>query len=222
MDTPEGFFQAGKLKEAIQSATQLVKTRPSDVQPRSVLCELLCFAGELERADQQLDTIIQLDETAAQGASLLRHLIRSEYARREVFEEGRVPSFLTEPTPAQQSRLKALLCLREGNPDEAEQSIREAEGLETEVQGEVNGAAVAGFRDLDDLLGPIIEVFTATGKYYWIGVDQIVSLDLNPIEHLSDMLWRGGRIITRGDVTGRGSGVLRGSTRRRTKAEIRP
>jgi len=203
METPEGLFQAGKLTDAVQLAKEAVKSHPSDVAARSILCELLCFAGDLERADKQLDTITTLNPDAMQGVSLLRHLIRSEYSRREVFEEGRIPAFLEEPTAAQQNRLQALLCLREGNAAEAQRLIREAESQEVDVKGTLNGEPFSGFRDLDDVLGPIIEVYTATGKYYWFDRSQIVTLEFNPIQHLSDMLWRAGRIQTTGEITGR-------------------
>lgn len=201
--TPEDHFQAGHLSEAVQAATEQVRNRPSDVPARSLLCELLCFAGEFERADRQLDTIAELDRDSVQGVSLLRHLIRSEYSRQEVFEQGRVPAFLGTPGESQQKRLEALLCLREGRPADAGQLLAEAAESAAEVTGTINGQAFAGFSDLDDLLGPTLEFFTATGKYFWIDCSQIISLELNPVEHLSDMLWRGGRIQTTGDVSGR-------------------
>lgn len=81
--------------------------------------------------------------------------------------------------------------------------IREAEELEVAVGGEVNGTAFDDFRDLDDLLGPTLEVYTATGKYYWIGIDQVVSLEFSTVGHLTDMLWRSASIETTGEVMGR-------------------
>ncbi len=45
-----------------------------------------------------------------------------------------------------------------------------------------------------DVLGPVIEVFTATGAYYWVDASQIVSLEFSPVEHLTDMLWRAASI----------------------------
>lgn len=201
--TPTEYFQAGQLTEAIRVATEAVRDRPNDVTARSLFCELLCFAGDLERADKQLDTITSLDTDAAQGVSLMRHLIRSEYTRREVFEQGRVPAFLEEPGDSVRKRLEALLCLREGNVAGAQTLLQEAEESEPELHGTLNNNPFTGFRDLDDLLGPVMEIYTATGKYFWIHCRDIVSLELSPVEHLSDMLWRAGRIQTTGDVTGR-------------------
>ncbi len=203
MTTPIDIFQAGNLTDAIAAATDAVRNKPSDVKARSLLSELLCFAGEFERADKQLDAALQTDPQTMTGVSLLKHLIRSELSRREVFRQGRVPDFLAMPTDAQSKRLEALLCLRAGQYSDAGRLTEAAAALDGELSGEVNGTAFQDFRDLDDLLGPTLEVYTATGKYYWIGFEQIVSLEFSPVTHLSDMLWRAAAIETAGDVSGR-------------------
>lgn len=203
MASPIDLFQSGDLTGALSLATDAVRNRPMDVGARSLLCELLCFAGELERAEKQLDAALQTDPQTMTGVSLLKHLIRSELSRREVYRQGRVPDFLTTPTEPQKKRLEALICLRSGLADEAGRLSDEAAELDPELTGELNGAAFSGFRDLDDLLGPTLEVYTATGKYYWIGFEQIVSLEFNPVSHLTDMLWRSASIETAGDVSGR-------------------
>lgn len=200
---PVELFQSGQLAEAVAAATEAVRSRPSDIRARSLLCELLCFSGDLVRADKQLDAALQIDPGAMVGISLLRHLIRSEISRREVFHEGRVPDFLTAPTPSQQLRLQAILNLRNGGQAEALQCIQQAVELEQPVGGEVDGVSFAEFRDLDDLLGPTLEIYTATGKYFWLDCSQIVMLEFGTVEHLSDMLWRAATIETTGDVSGR-------------------
>lgn len=203
MTNPLELFQSGKLTEAVKAATESVKNNPTDLNARSLLSELLCFEGNLERADKQLDAAAQIAPDAVVGVSLLRHLIRSELSRREVYEEGRVPEFIVQPSAAQQCRLKALMSVREGDFATANRLVDEANEAEVEMDGECNGVAFAGIRDLDDLLGPTIEIYTATGKYYWLSMEQIISLEFSGVEHLSDMLWRAAEIETVGDVSGR-------------------
>ena len=203
MPNPIELFQAGKLADAVQVATDGVRNNPVDVAARSMLCEMLCFSGDLERADKQLEAAMQIDADSAVGVSLIRHLIRSETSRREVFEQGRVPEFLTQPTAAQQLRLKALVALIAKDGNAVAQYIAEAEELENEVSGKCDGKPFSGMRDLDDLLGPNVEIFTATGQYYWLAAEQILSLEFSAIEYLTNMLWRSAQVITVGDVTGR-------------------
>ena len=203
MSNPIELFQAGNLTEAVTAATEAVRNKPADVRARSLLCELLCFCGEFERADKQLDAALHTDPQTMVGVSLLKHLIRSELARREVCRQGRVPEFLTKPTESQKKRLEALMCLRSGLAADAARLANEAAELDSDLSGEVDGVSFSEFRDLDDLLGPTLEVYTATGKYYWIGFEEVVSLEFDPVVHLSDMLWRAAAIETVGDVNGR-------------------
>ncbi len=203
MSSPVELFQAGRLKDAVALATERVRDDPTNVTARSQLSELLCFTGDLERADKQLDAAAQIDPEVMVGTSLLRHLIRSEVTRREVFEQGRVPEFLSEPGESAQKRLKALLALREGAAAEAAQLVAEAASEEPLVRVTIDEGVQSGFRDLDDVLGPILEVYTATGKYYWVPVHLVRRIEMSPIETLADMLWRSAQIETVGDVNGR-------------------
>lgn len=203
MTSPFELFQSGQLTDAVSAATEIVRNKPSDLPARSQLSELLCFSGDLERADKQLDAAAQIDPDSMVGVSLLRHLIRSELSRREVFEQGRVPEFLTQPSTAQQNRLKALVSLREGDAAAASEFISAARELENSISGVVDGQEFDEICDLDDILGPTLEVYTATGKYYWLSFEQVNSVEFSGVEHLSDMLWRAAEIETIGDVSGR-------------------
>ncbi len=203
MNHPVDLFQSGQLTEAVTAATAAVKKNPSDLHARSVLCEVLCFAGDLERADKQLDAVATIDPESLVGASMLRHLIRAEISRREVFEAGRVPELVEKPSEALQKRLEALLQVREGEHGRATALLAEAAELEPPLPGKLNGEAFEGIRDMDDLLGPVLEVFTATGNYYWIPFAQIHSLELDKVTNLTDMLWRAATIEAAGDISGR-------------------
>ncbi len=45
-------FQAGKLADAIKTLGAEIREIPSDKQRRTFLFELLCFAGEFDRAEK--------------------------------------------------------------------------------------------------------------------------------------------------------------------------
>ena len=42
----------------------------------------------------------------------------------------------------------------------------------------------------DDLTAGVLEVVTSTGKYYWIGLEQIIRLEFAPPKTVRDLLWR--------------------------------
>ena len=188
-ESPMELYQAGKLDEAVNAALALVKKNPADTPSRFQLAQLSCFAGDLDRADRQLDTVSTQDPGAALTVALVRQLIRAELCRRECFAEGRVPEFIGEPSPVMAGRLRALTALREGDTAEAAKIINEP--VDSTIAWKTNGGeANSELRDLDDLLAPILEVHTSTGKYFWIGWDQILMLQMHPPENPLDLLWR--------------------------------
>src|ERR1043165_6824411 len=82
-------YQQAKLDAAIDAATQRVKAAPNDVDARLLLCDLLCFDSQLERAERQLEVLVEQDAGLAPGTAVYRQLIRAETVRRDVFQSGR-------------------------------------------------------------------------------------------------------------------------------------
>ncbi len=107
-------FHAGKLQEALAAALDQVRQHPTDTGRRLFLAELLCFSGQLERADNHLDTLGQQDPQTVAGVQAFRQLIRAERARQEFFTEGRLPEFLGQPEEAVRLLLEASIRVREG------------------------------------------------------------------------------------------------------------
>lgn len=200
--TASDHYRAGKLKEAVAAATEEVKARPADLARRGFLCELLCFAGELERADRLLDAAGQLAPGQALGISLLRHLLRAEQARRQLYGEGRLPEFIGPPSEDLRLRLQASIHLRDGKPEEAAALLGRAEEARPRLRGSVNGRPFEDFRDLDDLTASLFEVLTQNGKYYWISHALVERLEFQPPEHPHDLLWRRARMSVRGGPDG--------------------
>ncbi|MCO8121095.1 hypothetical protein NHH03_05045 [Stieleria sp. TO1_6] len=189
--TPMELYQAGQIDDAVDSALAQVKAKPADVGLRFRLAELSCIAGNLDRADRQLDTVSNQDAQAALGAALWRQLIRGELARRECFYQGRVPEFLGQPSEKLQAHLQALTLVRSGDSTAAAKvlsPLMDTPNLNTTVT--VNGQAIDELRDLDDLLSPVLEVFTTTGKYFWVDWNQILTLEMQPPKRPLDLLWR--------------------------------
>jgi len=193
--TPSELFQAGQLTDAIDAAVADVKKHPTDTSRRGLFCELLCFAGQWERADKQLDTISMQEPEAVVGLSVLRQLIRGEVARQQFYEEGRVPEFIGEPSPVLRLHLEASIALREGNAGEAADLLGQAEEQRARAGGTCDEQPFDDFRDLDDLTAPCFEVYTGTGKYYWIPLEQTDLIEFHAPERPHDLLWRRAHIV---------------------------
>jgi len=193
--TASELYQAGQLSEAIQAAVDDVKKHPGEIGRRAFFCELLCFSGDLERADKQLDAIMTQKPDAAVTTALFRQLIRAETIRREVYEQGRAPEFLDAPSPLLEAHLKLLLALREGDQAQSVRLLAEIDEMRPAIAGERDGTPFDDLRDLDDLSASYCEVLTSTGKYYWIPWTSIESIEFLPVEHPRDLLWRPAHMI---------------------------
>ena len=90
-------FQAGKLDEAVQALGAELRDNPADAKRRTFLFELLCFAGEYQRAEKQLDVLAADGRAAEMGTMLYRAALHAERIRQAIFEQKDYPS--TGPAP---------------------------------------------------------------------------------------------------------------------------
>ena len=86
-----GLFQSGKLQAAIQALGDEVRSAPLDAKRRIFLFELLCFAGDYDRAEKHLDLIADTSQAANVGALLYRSAIHAERTRQKMFTDSSFP-----------------------------------------------------------------------------------------------------------------------------------
>jgi type VI secretion system protein ImpE len=186
--TAEELFREGRLDDAIQAQVQVVKKSPADQDARFLLFALLCFAGDLERAERHLDALSTQDQVLQRGSLLYRSLLSSETERRKVFEHGARPVLPPDPPANVEPRLRALAHLRAGDPAAAGKCIDEAVAATSAIAGSLGGEPFDQIRDYDDLLGSVLEVF-AGGRYLWLPFENIRSLEIAEPATALDTLW---------------------------------
>jgi type VI secretion system protein ImpE len=84
-------FQAGRLDEAIEALGAEVRDNPTDAQRRAFLFELLCFAGQYDRAEKHLTVLGSGGRNAEMGALLYHAALHGERLRQEMFEKQNFP-----------------------------------------------------------------------------------------------------------------------------------
>lgn len=181
-------FDSGDLAGAIAAATSDVKQHPTDNARRTFLFELLCFTGDLERAQKQLDAIGQLDSQSEWAVQVYSNILHAERARRRFFADGLKPEFLLDPPAYIAWHLEAANRLRDGRPDEAIELLNRSEESRPIIAGKVNGQPADEIRDCDDLLAPLVEVIVLR-DYVWLPLEQIRELETSPPEWPRDLLW---------------------------------
>jgi type VI secretion system protein ImpE len=122
-------FKAGKLTEAISALTAQLRDNPADLKSRTFLFELLCFNGDYDRAEKQLNI---LEEEGSKdsflGTLLYKAALHAERLREEMFEKEDYP--------------KQVL-----------------NGGTTAVSGKLNGKEFKTISDADPRFGDKLEVF---------------------------------------------------------------
>src|ERR1700676_2405343 len=88
---PQDLFKAGKLNEAIAALGEELRRDPTNSKSRTFLFELLCFAGEYERAEKHLDVLAQGGSQSDLGALLYRGALNATYTRQDLFRDGKLP-----------------------------------------------------------------------------------------------------------------------------------
>jgi type VI secretion system protein ImpE len=85
-------YRAGELSAAIKVLGDELRSNPLDAKRRTFLFELLCFAGEYDRAEKQLDVLAGFDTKSIPGMLLYRSAIHAERTRQEMFRTGTFPA----------------------------------------------------------------------------------------------------------------------------------
>lgn len=84
-------YRAGQLQPAIDALGGELKKQPLDARRRTFLFELLCFAGDYDRAAKQLDVLADASAEASAGAMLYRSALHAERTRQEMFTRNELP-----------------------------------------------------------------------------------------------------------------------------------
>jgi type VI secretion system protein ImpE len=193
-------FKAGKLQEAIEAQIKEVKANPADHAKRLFLFELLAFAGDLDRARRHIEAVNYSDLELDTAVLAYRKLLDAEQARRRLFSDGLTPQFLTEPPDYIRVRLEAVNRLRAKRPGEARELLEQVNTASPPLQGQLNDKPFTLLRDCDDLFAGVLEVM-AHGNYYWVPLEQVVSVTMKPPRFPRDLLWVSARLELR-DATG--------------------
>ena len=113
----QALFKEGELAEAIASLNVDIRKAPTDVQRRTFLFELLCFAGEFDRARKQLSILAQSDPEASASIMSYQQIVQREAERHEMFAKGSLPESPAPPRPVRGSlNGQPFEALEDGDP----------------------------------------------------------------------------------------------------------
>jgi type VI secretion system protein ImpE len=109
-------YRSGDLRAAVNALGDELKKQPLDARRRTFLFELLCFAGEYDRAEKHLDILADASSEAAAGAMLYRSALHAERERQDMFAKGTLPMGTAHPSPAGDLNGAAFAALSDADP----------------------------------------------------------------------------------------------------------
>ena len=90
-------FQSGHVTEAVQALNAELRDNPTDAKRRTFLFELLCFTGEYDRAEKQLNVLAGDNSQTELGAVLYHSALHAERMRQQMFREKSYPAGANSP-----------------------------------------------------------------------------------------------------------------------------
>jgi type VI secretion system protein ImpE len=200
--TARELLRNGDLTQALKQALEHVKAHPQDTQERMFLFEVLCFAGQWERAAWQLDALETVSaDPPARDLVLCRDLLGAQRERDRFISTGSRPRFFIEPPSIFANILEAWDLFRAEEPAFAVERLEHFEAKRSAPRGRLGTVPFEDFRDTDDLFAGALEAF-AGGAYYWVPWEDVEYLDVRPPRSVRDLIWAPARIAMAQGVLG--------------------
>lgn len=187
------WLQESRPVEALAALTEAVRARPGESRLRVFMAQLLCVLGRWERALTQLDVAAELDALAVPMKQVYGDAVRCEAMRAEVFAGQRTPLILGEPPQWLALLVESLrLSAQPGQTQQAEalrqRAFDAAPGQGGTLQTDAQQVPFEWMADADMRLGPVLEAFI-NGRYYWVPLEHVAKVQLEPPEDLRDAVW---------------------------------
>ena len=184
----EQSLQDGDLDGALSELQAEVRKDPSNAKHRIFLFQLLCVAGQWDRANTQLKVVGELDAGALAMVQTYREALRCAVLREQVFSGKRTPMVFGEPAPWLGLLLEALRLTADGEHEKSQTVREQAFDGAPATSGEVDDKPFEWIADADPRLGPTLEAII-NGRYYWVPFERIARIDVEEPADLRDRVW---------------------------------
>jgi type VI secretion system protein ImpE len=181
--------ESGRLDEAVSTLTAAVKANPNDAGARVSLFEVLCVAGDYERAGRQLEVFSQGGQNPEVdlAVQVYRDLLAGERHRAKVFSGGAAPRFLFPPPDYVTGALEVVHTLAKA-PADAGEKLAAVEEQTPAFKGKLGDTAFSQFRDADDRVAAVLELFHGA-DYVWLPLAQVSHITITPPRRLRELVW---------------------------------
>jgi len=117
MTKAQELFDSGRVLDAIVALGEWLRSNPTDVQQRTFLFELLCFAAQYDRAEKQLSILSQETPGSQLGATVYYAALHAERERNSLFQKQAFPKSEAPDRVAGNLNGKSFSSFRDADPD---------------------------------------------------------------------------------------------------------
>ena len=181
-------LRGGKLDETLQRLQANIRENPSDAKLRIFLFQLHLVLGNWDKALTQLNVASELDASATLMAQVGRASIQCEAMRSDVFAGKSLPLVFGEPSEWVGWMILANQLAAQGKYAEATDLRNRALEAAPQVAGVIDDKPFEWLADADSRFGPIFEA-VIDGRYFWIPLQRVASIDIQPPADLRDLVW---------------------------------
>ncbi len=181
------FTSADPLSQLAELQARIRK-EPQRVDLRIFLFQVYCLQAAWTKAGSQLQVIEGLDADALPLVQTYREALRCELLRRSVFAGTRTPLVLGDPQDWLAWLLEANRLQAQGHLDQARAMRAKAMDAAPATAGSIDGEPFEWLADADSRLGPVLEA-VLNGKYYWIPLQRLARVEVDPPADLRDLVW---------------------------------
>ena len=187
MDPQRHLFD-GDVTKALEEVQAQVRAEPSDARHRVFLFQLLCIAGQWDRALTQLNVAGEMDAGNLGMVQVYREALASEALRVEVFAGHKTPLIFGDPEQWIALLLEALKLSASGEITQSQEMRAAALEEAPATAGSLNGKAFDWIADADPRIGPNLEAII-NGRYFWVPFHRIAEIRIEEPEDLRDLVW---------------------------------
>ena len=180
-------LRAGDLDGARRALVEVVRAHPADAQARMFLFQLLCVAGEWDKAKTQLNTLAQLSPEAQMLSVAYGQAVETERQRAAVFAGTERVAVLV-PSDWADGLADAIQLYASGRADEGDAARDRAFDVAPDTPGTLDGVAFDWIADADGRFGPAFEAIIG-GRYGLVPFDTVASIKSEGPKDLRDTVW---------------------------------
>lgn len=188
MKRADELIAEGDVRAALEGLQREVRKRPADASLRVFLFQLLCVAGQWQRASNQLELCGELDAATLPMVNTYREALKCEVVREAVFAGKTTPIVFGEPQAWMAWLVEALQAQARGDAAEAVRLRAEAFEAAPASSGSLAGQPFEWIADADSRLGPVMEAMIK-GRYGWVPFAAVARIVIEPPTDLRDLVW---------------------------------